>query len=237
MLSSSEITTTAATAAVSSSLVVDPSSTSTTTAVKGSSQQQQQQQEKPLKMNTYIQLEIDQSNFNCLPRVCKFCVSKLTLMDGSASSSSSNTNHHSHHHHHHHHHSSSHSSHHHNTPLNSSASSTTSASTSVILAVKLQGSKRSFRTIEIPMHKTQTTTTDQSPAANNPTNDSKQLQQSAQFTSVDLNLNYNITYPHFIKKDTNVLYFYIQKKKKYKTKTILGNFLLFSCLLSGGLKI
>lgn len=229
MLSSSEITTTAATAAVSSSLVVDPSSTSTTTtAVKGSSQQQQ---EKPLKMNTYIQLEIDQSNFNCLPRVCKFCVSKLTLMDGAASSSSSNTNHHSHHHHHHHHHSSSHSSsHHHNTPLNSSASSSTSASTSVILAVKLQGSKRSFRTIEIPMHKTQTTTTDQSPAstANNPTNDSKQLQQSAQFTSVDLNLNYNITYPHFIKKDTNVLYFYIQKKKKYKTKTILGKIMFIN---------
>lgn len=226
MLSSSEITTTAATAAVSSSLVVDPS---TTTAVKGSSQQQQQQ-EKPLKMNTYIQLEIDQSNFNCLPRVCKFCVSKLTLMDGAASSSSSNTNHHSHHHHHHHHHSSSHSSsHHHNTPLNSSASSSSSASTSVILAVKLQGSKRSFRTIEIPMHKTPTTTTtDQSPAANNSTNDSKQLQQTAQFTSVDLNLNYNITYPHFIKKDTNVLYFYIQKKKKYKTKTILGKIMFIN---------
>lgn len=139
------------------------------------------QQEKPLKMNTYIQLEIDQSNFNCLPRVCKFLVSKLSIneMNGHFS----HALHHSH----------------------------QASVVSYILAVKLQGNKRSFRTIEIPMHRCSSQSTSSSENSKAPL-----------LSSVDLNLSYHITYPHFIKKDTNILYFYIQRKKKYKTKTILG---------------
>jgi hypothetical protein len=122
---------------------------------------------KPLEMNTYIQLEMDSNNFNCVPRVCKFCVKNLNLQTDLVSSSSS-------------------------------------SSSSVILAVKLEVSKRSLRTVEIPLIKLTS-------------NDSARTSSCA-----DLNLNYNITYPHFLKKDSNTLYFYIQRRKKYKTRTILG---------------
>ncbi len=114
---------------------------------------------KPFEMNTYIQLEMDSNNCNCVPRVCKFCVTKLSLQ----------------------------------TDLES-----------VILAVKLHVSKRSLRTVEIPIVKSLSTSSI-----------SKQ-------SSADLILNYNITYPHFLKKDSNILYFYIQRRKKYKSRTILG---------------
>lgn len=159
--------------------------------------------EKPFKMNTYIQLEIDQSNFNCLPRVCKFSVTKLNINTMSTTTTTTTT-------------------------------TTTVASgdeqqqlqqqptSALILAVKLQGSKRSFRTIEIPMYKT-THESSSSTTTLTTTNKSTPSTTSA-ISSIDLNLNYNITYPHFIKKDTNILYFYIQRKKKYKTKTILGNY-------------
>ena len=110
---------------------------------------------KPFKMNTYIQLEIDQSNFNSLPRVCKFLVTKLQIQADEMTQISS-----------------------------------------VILAVKLQVSKRSLRTLEIPVQPSSSSTT---------------------AAEIDLDLNYNITYPHYLKKDTNILYFYIQKRKKYKT--------------------
>jgi hypothetical protein len=164
--------------------------------------------EKPFKMNTYIQLEIDQSNFNCLPRVCKFSVTKLNINTMSTTTTTTTT--------------------------------TTVASgdeqqqqqqqqqlqqqptSALILAVKLQGSKRSFRTIEIPMYKT---THESSPSSTTLTATNKSTPATtSSISSIDLNLNYNITYPHFIKKDTNILYFYIQRKKKYKTKTILGNY-------------
>ena len=94
---------------------------------------------KPFEMNTYIQLEMDTNNCNCVPRVCKFCITKLSLQ----------------------------------TDLDS-----------VILAVKLHVSKRSLRTVEIPILKNLSSTSI-----------SKQ-------SSADLNLNYNITYPHFLKKDS-----------------------------------
>lgn len=157
-------------------------------------------QEKPIKMNTYIQLEIDQSDFNCLPRVCKFCVQKLILNESVSASSSSAA-------------ASSSIANQANNGNNSSMVHT------AILAFKLQGSKRSFRTVEIPMHKTQ-------PQQQQQSQSDSTAKSSGLLTSVDLNLNYNITYPHFIKKDNNVLYFYIQRKKKYKAKTILGIYIL-----------
>ncbi len=106
-----------------------------------------------IEMNTYVQLEMDNNNYACIPRVCRFCVSKITL---------------------------------------------NSENSSVILGVKLDASKRSIRTVDITLR-------------NN---------------SADLNLNYNIAYPHFLKKDTNFIYFYVQKRKKLKNRTILGNSIL-----------
>jgi hypothetical protein len=82
---------------------------------------------------------------------------------------------------------------------------------SVVIAVKLHVSKRSMRTVEIPITKY---------ASNSNSNNSNG--SSIVSSSVDLNLNYNITYPHFIKKDSNILYIYIQKRKKYKNRPILG---------------
>jgi hypothetical protein len=117
---------------------------------------------RPFKMNTYIQLEIDQSSFNSLPRICKFLVTRLQIESDASSS-----------------------------PMNS-----------VILAVKLQVSKRSLRTLEIPVRQCD--------------------EPDHSWSHVDLDLNYNITYPHHLKKDTNLLYFYVQKRKKYKTKKIMG---------------
>ena len=106
------------------------------------------QDTKPFKMNTYIQLDIDENNFNCLPRICKFVITKLKLDQEFIQPT-------------------------------------------VILAVKLEASKRSLRTLEIPL----------------------------QNQKADLNLLYNITYPHYLKKDTNILYIYVQtRRKKYKTK-------------------
>lgn len=103
---------------------------------------------KPFKMNTYIQLDIDENNFNCLPRICKFVITRLKLDQELVQPT-------------------------------------------VILAVKLEASKRSLRTLEIPL----------------------------QNQKAELNLLYNITYPHYLKKDTNLLYIYVQtRRKKYKTK-------------------
>lgn len=72
--------------------------------------------------------------------------------------------------------------------------------TSIVLAVKLDASKRSLRTVDIPLVRS----------------------SSSDSYYADLNLHYTVTYPHYIKKDTNFLYFYIQKRKKLKNRAILG---------------
>ena len=109
----------------------------------------------PIEMNTYVQLEIDNNNHACIPRILKFCITKLSLK---------------------------------------------SEFTSVILATKLETSKRSIRTMDIALK--------------------PELKETS--LSADLKLNYNIAYPHFLKKDTNFIYFCIQKRKKLKNRTILG---------------
>jgi hypothetical protein len=85
---------------------------------------------------------------------------------------------------------------------------------SIVIAVKLHVSKRSMRTVEIPITKYASNT--------NSNNANGSSNGSSVTSSVELNLNYNITYPHFIKKDSNILYIYIQKRKKYKNRPILG---------------
>ncbi len=111
-------------------------------------------------MNTYIQLEMDNNNHACIPRVCRFRVARLTL----------NVEH-----------------------------------SAVLVGIKLDASKRSIRTVDIPLRLEATS----------------QKRELRHYTA-ELSLNYNIAYPHFLKKDANCIYFYVQKRKKLKNRTILG---------------
>ncbi|KAJ8007530.1 hypothetical protein DPEC_G00094980 [Dallia pectoralis] len=69
--------------------------------------------------------------------------------------------------------------------------------TSVVIAVKLQGSKRILRSNEI-------------------------LLSSAGLTETDLQLTFSLQYPHFLKRDANKLHVMLQRRKRYKNRTILG---------------
>ncbi|XP_059361831.1 phosphofurin acidic cluster sorting protein 1-like [Carassius carassius] len=69
--------------------------------------------------------------------------------------------------------------------------------TSVVIAVKLQGSKRILRSNEIV------------------------LPSSGQ-TETDLQLTFSLQYPHFLKRDANKLQIMLQRRKRYKNRTILG---------------
>ncbi|XP_034413640.1 phosphofurin acidic cluster sorting protein 1-like isoform X3 [Cyclopterus lumpus] len=69
--------------------------------------------------------------------------------------------------------------------------------TSVVIAVKLQGSKRILRSNEI-------------------------LLSSAGLTETDLQLTFSLQYPHFLKRDANKLQIMLQRRKRYKNRTILG---------------
>jgi hypothetical protein len=75
----------------------------------------------------------------------------------------------------------------------------------LIIAIKLHFNKRILRTIEIPLNKLIQT-----------------QQNDEQNISINLNLLYNISYSHYLKKTTNFLFIYIQRRKKYKNRTILG---------------
>ncbi|XP_052315921.1 phosphofurin acidic cluster sorting protein 1-like [Oncorhynchus keta] len=67
----------------------------------------------------------------------------------------------------------------------------------VVLPVKLQGSKRILRSNEI-------------------------LLSSAGLTETDLQLTFSLQYPHFLKRDANKLQIMLQRRKRYKNRTILG---------------
>uniref|UniRef100_A0AAY5EBR5 Phosphofurin acidic cluster sorting protein 1 n=1 Tax=Electrophorus electricus TaxID=8005 RepID=A0AAY5EBR5_ELEEL len=69
--------------------------------------------------------------------------------------------------------------------------------TSVVIAVKLQGSKRILRSNEISL-------------------------SSAGLTETDLQLTFSLQYPHFLKRDANKLQIMLQRRKRYKNRTILG---------------
>ena len=72
----------------------------------------------------------------------------------------------------------------------------------LIIAVKLHFNKRILRTIEIPLNNL--------------------IQIDDQNISINLNLLYTISYSHYLKKTTNFLFIYIQRRKKYKNRTIMG---------------
>ncbi|XP_077598239.1 phosphofurin acidic cluster sorting protein 1 [Stigmatopora nigra] len=69
--------------------------------------------------------------------------------------------------------------------------------TSVVVAVKLQGSKRILRSNEIVL-------------------------SSTCLTETDLQLTFSLQYPHFLKRDANKLQIMLQRRKRYKNRTILG---------------
>uniref|UniRef100_A0A672QBP5 Phosphofurin acidic cluster sorting protein 1-like n=1 Tax=Sinocyclocheilus grahami TaxID=75366 RepID=A0A672QBP5_SINGR len=69
--------------------------------------------------------------------------------------------------------------------------------TSVVIAVKLQGSKRILRSNEIML-------------------------SSVGLTETDLQLTFSLQYPHFLKRDANKLQIMLQRRKRYKNRTILG---------------
>ncbi|XP_067877602.1 phosphofurin acidic cluster sorting protein 1-like isoform X2 [Heterodontus francisci] len=68
---------------------------------------------------------------------------------------------------------------------------------SVVIAVKLQGSKRVLRSNEIPL-------------------------PTSSLMETDLQLTFSLQYPHFLKRDANKLQIMLQRRKRYKNRTILG---------------
>ncbi|KYO26364.1 phosphofurin acidic cluster sorting protein 2 isoform A [Alligator mississippiensis] len=68
---------------------------------------------------------------------------------------------------------------------------------SVVIAVKLQGSKRILRSNEIVL-----------PVSG--------------LVETDLQLTFSLQYPHFLKRDANKLQIMLQRRKRYKNRTILG---------------
>ena len=69
--------------------------------------------------------------------------------------------------------------------------------TSIIIAVKMQSSKRTLRSNEIPLPTTG-------------------------LLDTELELAFSLQYPHFLKREGNTLQIMLQRRKKYKNRTILG---------------
>ncbi|KAJ6655425.1 hypothetical protein lerEdw1_005125 [Lerista edwardsae] len=69
---------------------------------------------------------------------------------------------------------------------------------SVVIAVKMQGSKRILRSHEIVLH----------PSGH---------------VETDLALTFSLQYPHFLKREGNKLQIMLQRRKRYKNRTILGH--------------
>merc|ERR1719244_1845070 len=69
--------------------------------------------------------------------------------------------------------------------------------TSIIIAVKMQSSKRTLRSNEIPL-------------------------PSTGLLDTELELAFSLQYPHFLKREGNILQIMLQRRKKYKNRTILG---------------
>ncbi|XP_059497446.1 phosphofurin acidic cluster sorting protein 1-like [Stegostoma tigrinum] len=68
---------------------------------------------------------------------------------------------------------------------------------SVVIGVKLQGSKRVLRSNEIPL-------------------------PTGGLMETELQLTFSLQYPHFLKRDANRLQIVLQRRKRYKNRTILG---------------
>lgn len=79
------------------------------------------------------------------------------------------------------------------------------------LAVKMQSSKRTLRSHEIPV-----------PQLVIPSYSGGLPLNSPPLLETELDLHFSLQYPHFLKRDGNRLLILLQRRKKYKTRTILG---------------
>lgn len=91
--------------------------------------------------------------------------------------------------------------------------------TSLSLAVKMQSSKRTLRSHEIPVP--QSLSTGYGSSSGSVIGQAGQL-NSPPLLETELDLHFSLQYPHFIKRDGNRLLILLQRRKKYKTRTILG---------------
>ncbi|MCP9262550.1 putative Phosphofurin acidic cluster sorting protein [Dirofilaria immitis] len=75
----------------------------------------------------------------------------------------------------------------------------------VVITVKLHGSKRSLRSNDFP------------------------IQSRNGRIDIDLNISFTIQYPHFLKRKGNILHILLQRRKRYKNRPILGYKTLAKC--------
>ncbi|XP_030369218.1 phosphofurin acidic cluster sorting protein 2 isoform X2 [Scaptodrosophila lebanonensis] len=164
--------------------------------------------QKPVPMKLFAAWEVDRTPPNCIPRLCSLTITRLSIL----------------------------------APLPGDT-------TSLSLAVKMQSSKRTLRSHEIPINGTaatallqQTSAAGSSMQGNSPVANvggamligtpgnvgnagigtSSSLSVSVPLTEIELDLHFSLQYPHFIKRDGNRLVILLQRRKKYKSRTILG---------------
>lgn len=99
--------------------------------------------------------------------------------------------------------------------------------TSLSLAVKMQSSKRTLRSHEIPVPQSLSTGYGSTMGGSNIGSGGLGVIGGGQLNSLplletELDLHFSLQYPHFIKRDGNRLLILLQRRKKYKTRTILG---------------
>lgn len=80
----------------------------------------------------------------------------------------------------------------------------------------MQSSKRTLRSHEIPVPQLIT------PSGGTATNGVASDLRSPPYFETDLDLHFSLQYPHFLKRDGNRLLILLQRRKKYKSRTILG---------------
>ncbi|XP_058118102.1 phosphofurin acidic cluster sorting protein 2 [Anopheles ziemanni] len=158
---------------------------------------------KPVPMKLFAAWEVDRTPSNCIPRLCSLKITRLTLL----------------------------------MPLPSDL-------TSLSLAVRMQSSKRTLRSHEIPVPQSISTGYSSGGAGLGSIGGAPgggsigvgltggtggiiggggvgQL-NSPPLLETELDLHFSLQYPHFIKRDGNRLLILLQRRKKYKTRTILG---------------
>ncbi|KAH8337318.1 hypothetical protein KR059_006975 [Drosophila kikkawai] len=157
--------------------------------------------QKPVPMKLFAAWEVDRTPPNCIPRLCSLTITRLSIL----------------------------------TPLPGDT-------TSLSLAVKMQSSKRTLRSHEIPINGTALTSS-ASLQGNSPlaggigggagagivggltpgsAGTGGGLGVAVPLTETELDLHFSLQYPHFIKRDGNRLVILLQRRKKYKSRTILG---------------
>ncbi|XP_052834876.1 phosphofurin acidic cluster sorting protein 2 isoform X3 [Drosophila gunungcola] len=150
--------------------------------------------QKPVPMKLFAAWEVDRTPPNCIPRLCSLTITRLSIL----------------------------------TPLPGDT-------TSLSLAVKMQSSKRTLRSHEIPINGSALTSSaplqGNSPmsvaggAGGTPgsAGTGGGLGVAVPLTETELDLHFSLQYPHFIKRDGNSrLVILLQRRKKYKSRTILG---------------